>query len=322
MKFSTIMPVYNTGIKLHKSIQSIINQNYDNWELIIINDGSTDDSLNICEEYQKRDSRIKVYTQKNKGPGISRNNGINKCTGDYITFLDSDDYYESDYYLTLYNEIISNNPDVIFINTAMENNDGKIYKIKDISKFRKFSNKDLLKLQMMGSISWATCMKAAKSKIIKNSKFLDIDVGEEAFFSFNVLNQAKKVSFTSKPLYHYVYNDDGQHKKGGNDPWRNVSLIMKKKLKQMNLYNEYEKEINSLALKALSISIYRCSCNLKLKEACKKIKQNINLYKIDFSFKNINKKFIDRNLKFILLLINMRLYSILYFASKIKKNKN
>lgn len=95
IKFSVIMPIYNCTDFLDKSIQSVLYQDYDNWELILIDDGSTDNSLDICLKYQKNDKRITVISQKNEGPSVARNKGLELANGDYIVFLDSDDWLDN-----------------------------------------------------------------------------------------------------------------------------------------------------------------------------------------------------------------------------------
>lgn len=106
MKFSIIMPTYNNVDVIKKSVESIFVQTYENWELIIVNDGSTDDTVEVLEEYIKNDNRVKLITQVNKGPFQARINGLKQATGDYLLFLDADDYYEKDSLLIL-NEFIT-----------------------------------------------------------------------------------------------------------------------------------------------------------------------------------------------------------------------
>ena len=95
-KVSVIMPVYNTEKYLERAVQSIIDQTIINWELILVDDGSTDQSSAICEHYSGIDSRIKFFRQNNRGPSDARNKGIEKATGEYIAFLDSDDWFTLD----------------------------------------------------------------------------------------------------------------------------------------------------------------------------------------------------------------------------------
>ena len=90
-----VVPIYNSSKYLSRCINSIINQTYQNLEIILVNDGSTDNSLDICNEYANKDNRIKVIHKDNSGAAASRNVGINHAMGNYIAFVDSDDYIES-----------------------------------------------------------------------------------------------------------------------------------------------------------------------------------------------------------------------------------
>lgn len=96
---SVIIPIYNVEYFLKDCIISVLNQDYSDIEVLLINDGSTDSSANICDQFQKKDSRIQVYHTKNLGVGHARNLGIEKAKGDYITFVDSDDYVSQDIYV-------------------------------------------------------------------------------------------------------------------------------------------------------------------------------------------------------------------------------
>ena len=96
MDISVVVPVYNTSRFLRQCVDSLINQTWKDVEFILVDDGSTDDSLEILKEYQKRDARIKVLEQKNLHAGVARNNGMKQATGKYIIFLDSDDFFEPD----------------------------------------------------------------------------------------------------------------------------------------------------------------------------------------------------------------------------------
>jgi len=101
MKISVIVPVYNAEKFLNNCIESVVHQSYTNWELLLIDDGSSDSSAEIMKAACKNDARIKEFHQKNAGPGIARNKGIEIATGDYIVFLDADDYIDSEYFALL-----------------------------------------------------------------------------------------------------------------------------------------------------------------------------------------------------------------------------
>lgn len=110
-KYSFVVPVYNTSKYLKRCIDSLINQSYENFEIILVNDGSTDNSLDILKEYKKKDKRIKIINQKNQGLSMARNNGVKKTTADYILFVDSDDYIDLNTLEEL--EKVKTNPDLI-----------------------------------------------------------------------------------------------------------------------------------------------------------------------------------------------------------------
>lgn len=110
---SVIIPVYNTEKYLRECIDSVLAQTFDDFELLLINDGSTDSSGEICDEYAKKDRRIKVFHQENKGPANARNIGILKANGSYITFVDADDYLKKDYYKKMITISEIHYPDII-----------------------------------------------------------------------------------------------------------------------------------------------------------------------------------------------------------------
>src|SRR5699024_165398 len=102
LKLSIIVPIYNSEKRLGRCLNSIINQSYKNIEIILVNDGSTDTSLEICNEFKKKDSRVKVINKENEGVALARNDGLLVATGDYIAFVDSDDYLD----LTMYENLL------------------------------------------------------------------------------------------------------------------------------------------------------------------------------------------------------------------------
>lgn len=115
-KISIIIPIYNVEQYLPQCLDSIINQTYKNLEIILINDGSTDNSGKICDNYAKVDNRIHVFHKKNEGVSSARNLGLEKCTGDFIGFVDPDDFIELNMYELLYNEQQKTNADIVWCN--------------------------------------------------------------------------------------------------------------------------------------------------------------------------------------------------------------
>lgn len=150
MKISAIVPVYNSEKYVEQCIESILSQTYQDWELILVDDGSKDNSLSILQEYANRDTRIHVIHQENKGPGIARNVGVDYATGDYIVFIDSDDRVYKDYFNLLSNK----KEDVVFIDVNQVDKNGNIIKKEYMSSYNNLSKDVFLRQQMTGKINW------------------------------------------------------------------------------------------------------------------------------------------------------------------------
>ena len=103
MQFSIIIPVYNAERYLHQCIESVIAQTFKDWEMILVNDGSKDGSLAICQEYTSKDSRIRVIDKPNGGPSSARNRGLDEAQGEYVYFMDADDWIEKNYLEVFFN---------------------------------------------------------------------------------------------------------------------------------------------------------------------------------------------------------------------------
>lgn len=116
MKISVIIPVYNVGNYLQQCVDSVLAQTYQNIELILVDDGSTDESVKICDNYVRKDSRISVIHKKNGGLSDARNVGLVACTGDYVAFLDSDDYWSGDFLGEIVDLLIRRQPDLVTMN--------------------------------------------------------------------------------------------------------------------------------------------------------------------------------------------------------------
>lgn len=145
-KISIIIPIYNVEKYINKCLDSLINQTLEELEFICINDGSTDNSLNILNNYVKNDSRFIVINQSNQGQGIARNNGIKIAKGEYIAFVDPDDWLENSTFEKVYNLAIENSANVVQFNYLEYNDISNTFKKIDFSKRLKKQYKlDILK---------------------------------------------------------------------------------------------------------------------------------------------------------------------------------
>lgn len=208
-KISVIVPVYNSEKKLDKCLLSIVNQTYKNIEIIVINDGSKDNSLKIINKYKKLyPDKIKVYSWENHGIGMSRNKGICLATGDYIGFVDSDDYIELNMYEELINLVKINKADVGICN---------LRKYNDLDSIKDFSysySKNIFSLpkdhEMINIIEFGPCNKLFKKELFNNLKFSIKYKFEDLIPVFIAILNAKKVVISNKALYNYYINDSGE----------------------------------------------------------------------------------------------------------------
>lgn len=206
---SIIIPVYNSEKTLDRCITSIINQSYKNLEIIIVNDGSTDGSLEICQKYSKFDNRINTFNQCNKGVGSSRNLGLNSCKGEYILFIDSDDLIEENYIKTLYQSAILTDADIIESGArVILNNNVQIYPYEKNEKISIYNNKMYCESYLNFESNVSVWGKLFKRELIGDTRFIDLNINEDFIFSWSIL---KKTKIYCENLYtNYTYYLDKQ----------------------------------------------------------------------------------------------------------------
>jgi len=212
---SIIVPVYNAEKFLNRCIESILRQSYKNIEVILINDGSTDKSGEICDYYSSKDKRVKVIHQKNSGPSVARNKGIDIAKGKYIQFVDSDDYIEYNMTELLVNEM-KNNVDLVLCGYRKIYKDSKgklIIKNNNAYKKTNISKDEFLdifgKLFKNYYISYIWNKLYVTDIIKKNNIYFDSKIGwgEDFIFNFSYLNYCNKFSIIDDLLYNYIqYN--------------------------------------------------------------------------------------------------------------------
>ena len=195
-KISIIIPVYNTARYLHKTIDSIIAQEYKTWELILVDDGSTDASGKICDEYATQDDRIRVYHQKNSGVSAARNLALDTMTGDYVTFIDSDDWIEPKF-LSNFAEFPYSDNQIVYQGYYMD-----YVGLATKESTRKMPEEG--RVLHLGTI-WG---KAFAVSIIKTHgiKFDErLSLHEDHVFYYECLKHANKLDFYPYAGYHYMH---------------------------------------------------------------------------------------------------------------------
>lgn len=204
---SIIIPIYNTEKYLRRCLDSIVAQTYKDFECILVDDGSTDDSSKICDEYATKDNRLKVFHNTNGGPSKARNFGIDKARGGYLIFIDSDDWLEHDALATYTDEIKKNNPDIIKTGYSQDSPDGRC-EIFHVSKDKYLTSQlDIYyetETDGYAGFLWDTLFKReaiGEERLDENLKWL-----EDHVFSFAVFSHCHSMSVLSKVTYHYMVN--------------------------------------------------------------------------------------------------------------------
>lgn len=196
-KISVIVPVYNVEKYLHRCIDSILSQTYRNLEIILVNDGSTDNSGEICEWYKEQDKRIKVIHKKNGGQSSARNAGLEIATGEYVAFVDSDDWIIDNMYEYLLGLIKKTESDVATIDFifARDETENKYRYSKKKINIKVYENKEILREYLIeGTIrgSYSFCRNLYKRKLFKNVKFPNGKINEDIVTNYKVLMNAKR----------------------------------------------------------------------------------------------------------------------------------
>lgn len=289
-KISIIIPVYNCEKYLNRCLDSLINQTYKNIEIILVDDGSSDLSSKICNEYALKDSRIFVYSQNNQGPSSARNLGIEKATGDYVFFCDSDDYIDFD---TIKCLIDNKSDDLVGVkHKNIYKNKVELISYNNCYKKEDFV-KDIVNGKVLGTI-WGYIFDKEK---IKNLQFDNNTMCmEDAIFLIKYLqeNNIKNIKFVDGSCYNYVLNDNS------------ITTAKNKDIEKCILkYKNYEyslSKIDDITEKKYSANLndnkveilenYMCQIPIKNKNYELFIKKfNIQMY----SKKSIRFKFFSKN---------------------------
>ncbi|HAT4221785.1 glycosyltransferase family 2 protein [Clostridium perfringens] len=241
IKFSILIPVYNTSKYLRECLESVINQSYNNFEIILLNDGSTDNSLEICKEYSKYDERVNVFSQNNKGLILTRRRLIDLAKGDFCIFLDSDDYFEIDLLSNLNKAILKENVDLI-IYKCNRVSEKSLVLLENEAVFKHntiFTNREkgelFKKIIASSELNNLVC-KAFSREIIDftdYSKYKEIKNGEDLLQSLPIIYNAKKILYMNLPLYNYRITPGSITKKFNRNKFRDITLVRKEVLNYM-----------------------------------------------------------------------------------------
>lgn len=262
-KFSIIVRIYNAAKYLNQCIESVISQTYSNWELVLVNDGSTDSSLQICENYASQDGRIKVVSQENQGGVAAQLTGFSNATGDYICSLDADDWYEKNL-LEICNKYFENNTEIDLLlfgyNCLYENNSTSLFSLTSNNKI--LITNELVNF-VMTTTTHALWLKVFKKELINYTDYekqiFDSDgkkfrFNNDLFLCIPLLFNSKKALITNEHLYNYrILSNSSSHKK---NPYKRIEISFNTMNYLYQIFKE-KKFINSESEYLIAKEIYR-----------------------------------------------------------------
>lgn len=292
--FSIILPCYNLEKYIKKSIESILNQTYKEFELIIVDDGSTDESLNIIQSFQKEDERIKLIKKSNGGVSTARNMGIKEATGEYILFFDGDDLIEKNTLEILKENFDRNKTDMVSFGYKKIDS-GTLDTLKHYSsnKFdsKKFTGTDFLKKFLLKKIDQHICSFGVKKKVLDtNNLYFDENThrGEDIEFQIKCMSKCRSVLYLDKELFFYCMRQGSavnrEYIRSDFEVYLRIYHYLE--IGNLDLLQSYN---NYMAVKYLSIvkEIYTKGSNKKTVKNAMKLDFFLYEYEFSYSFYDI-----------------------------------
>lgn len=238
---SVIVPVYNVEKYIDRCLESLLNQSYENLEIILVNDGSTDNSASKCAEWEEKDSRIVVVHTVNKGASAARNKGLDICNGELIGFVDSDDYIEESMYEKLYDSLVKTNSDISCCGIKRFN-DLEEVDLWVSDKDEEFNRNTIFDTVYTSYIGWAIWNRLYKREIWKDIRFVEGRTREDLEIIFRILYKTNKMSYINEALYNYYISESGVTNAKFSEKNLDMLWACEKSLKLHKKYNNNSQE--------------------------------------------------------------------------------
>ncbi len=319
---SVIVPVYNTSEHLPKCIDSIIAQTYENLEIFLVNDGSSDNSGDICDAYAAKDPRIKVIHKKNSGVSAARNDALKIMTGEYVGFVDSDDTVSPNMYEELYCDLTNNGADVAVCRFNRIEIGEK--QIEEPVKYYFFTPEEAIKNMLIGKyFAGQLCNKLFKSSLL-DGLFLDESICfyEDLLITVEAFLRCKKICYSTKKLYNYFIRETSAVRSSFSEKHYTSHLAC---IKIADMLSESEldipKEYTDTHILLCNLTLmHRLSGSAEhQKKYCPTVKSNITKHLNKKSFSRLSK---GNKLKILIISVSYRLYfAFLKIYSRQSKNK-
>ncbi|MGN0383572.1 MAG: glycosyltransferase [Eubacterium sp.] len=321
---SIIVPAYNIAEYLPRCLDSILSQTYKNLEVIVISDGSTDNTNKVIAKYAEKDSRIIPVFKDNSGVSDTRNKGLEIAKGDYIGFVDGDDYIEPEMYETLLNNLLENDADISHCGYQMVFPSRVDYYYNTGKKVIQDNRKGICDIIVGDYVEPSPCIKLYKKEVLAKLKMpKNIKINEDVLFNFYAFCNSEKSIYEDKPFYHYILRKGSAATSKINDNKLFDPIIVKKEIFEY-CCEKHDNEIQSLAYTSYLysvIALYRTVKNNKIINRKEKVKQYYREIKSIKNVFNLSKRVkIERLLFLYFTPIHMFVYG--FYDKHISKNKN
>lgn len=325
---SVIVPVYNVEKYIHKCIDSILNQTYENLEIILVDDGSPDNSGRICDEYAEKDKRIMVIHKENQGVSSARNVGLDRMNGTYVIFIDSDDWVENNCIEILYNKAKENDADVVLCGYNRVVGGNKEI-INSQNKEKQFNSTDYLINVLNPQTGFGFChMKLFNKKCISDIRFQeDLLVGEDALFNEEISKNIRKAIFVKQNLYNYRINENSVVKRFDVNYVEKYLKSMKRNKKY--IFNNYKENgiikqnyYNYVAYHVLLIAVNYCYHPNNKANRKKALKEVCNIDEFKEGIKNSNYENLSLTREITLFTLKYKMYWITKIICMIRQRQN
>lgn len=338
---SVIIPVYNTEKYLRSCVESVLNQTHQELEIILVNDGSSDNSPSICDDFVKKDNRIKVIHKENEGLGYTRNCGLKYATGTYVSFFDSDDLLEKNTYEYCIREMRKYQADACYFGRKTFTESGEytvntniptklVYKGCEVSEeFSKHYIGWFQNEQTMPYIKESSCCALYRRDIIERNNLQFPSerecLSEDAFFNMDICRKASCVIIIPEDFYHYRYNPNSLTTKYDAERFKRIVGYYHKLLEYIEKFPEVADGRERVDYKffALIRGIIKReieqSSLLECRNIIRKIKEIAVFQDVALAICGVNEDKVDRNTKIFLSWLKNRRYIIIYLFYKFRK---
>lgn len=329
IEFSVIIPAYNVADYIPQCIESVLNQSYDNYEIVIVNDGSKDNTLPICHQYANRDKRIRIIDKANGGVSAARKDAVEAASGRYLIFLDADDWLDSGCFEALYNVIVDSDPDIVVYGEYVSDADGNFSHIQmkyagglyNKTKIESDIYPRLIQDERATCFSTSIIQKAIKRELFKSHLLSNKEapIGEDGACLIPCIYNASSIYILHKPFYYYRYNENSATKSRKVFNWSCPEIINRHIEKHVDmLVSDFKSQIyRKIVHDVFNVVVSRFYQDFTYMEIVKDI---------DVHLENDYYKEAIKNAKFagsykaqlMALALKHKLYFLIYILSKVK----